>query len=252
MASKKESARTTIILALISVVIGGCALFFGLQTLVFFEARHWAEVTPFLQETPHPLSSTIASPIREKDLSFYGFQFGAPWKGIAKTNSGDAQSEIDFTSGPVLLFFNPDGEKNIVGSIREGDPETLQKYEVVFGPDIFSSNYALYLAVYSASPAALSPFMPRDEAVRDSTLLQWKLAFGVYGASAIYTLQTGDNRGLQFGDPSRDRVIVVRLFNTHDQQMRLLFTSKTGQPGTFSQADINGVIDSIQPVFQTK
>jgi len=105
----------------------------------------------------------------------------------------------------------------------------------------------LYLAVYSASPAGISPFMSKDKAVRISTLLQWKLSFGAYGTKTIYTLQVGNNRGLQFGDPAADHVVVVRLFDPHEQQMRLLFTSKSAQPGVISQADINCVIDSIQP-----
>ncbi|MGH9709980.1 MAG: hypothetical protein ACRD37_05505, partial [Candidatus Acidiferrales bacterium] len=109
------------------------------------------------------------------------------------------------------------------------------------------SNYALYLAVYGASPAGISPFMPRDQAVRVSTLLQWKLAFGSDGTNTIYTLQAGNNRGLQFGDPARDHVVVVRLFDSHEQQIRLLFTSKATQSGIISQNDINCVIDSIRP-----
>lgn len=247
MAKKKESARATVILALVTVVIAAYALLFGLQTLIYFEARHWATATPTLNDVPRPLSSTIASAIQEKDLTFYGFQFAAPWKGIAKQNPENDRSQIDFKSGAVLVFFNPEGEKNIVDSIRTGNPQTYRQYQTVFGTNLFANNYALYLAVYGASPAAISPFMSRDEAVRVSTLLQWKLAFGTDGTKAIYTLQAGDNRGLQFGDPARDHIVVVRLFDSHNQQVRLLFTSKSAQPGAFSQADINCVVDSIHP-----
>lgn len=247
MPEKKESARATVILALIAVAIGCYVLLFGLQTLIYFEAHHWAASSPFLRDVPQPLPSIVASPVQEKGLSFYGFQLGAPWKGIAKQNSLNDHSEIDFKSGAVLLFFNPEGEKNIVDSIRTGNPQTYQQYRTIFGADFFPNNYSLYSAVYSASPAGLSPFMSRDKAVRISTLLQWKLAYGAYGTKTIYTLQAGNNRGLQFGDPATDHVVVVRLFDPHEQQMRLLFTSKSAQPGIISQADINCVIDSIQP-----
>lgn len=248
MPEKKESARATVILALVALAVGCYALLFGLQTLIYFEARHWAASAPFLRDVPQPLPSAVASPIQEKGLSFYGFQFAAPWKGISKQNSQNDRSEIDFKSGAVLLFFNPEGEKNIVDSIRTGDPQTYQQYQTIFGADFFPNNYALYDAVYGASPAGLSPFMSRDKAVRISTLLQWKLGYGAYGTNTIYTLQAGNNRGLQFGDPATDHVVVVRLFDPHEQQMRLLFTSKSAQPGIISQADINCVIDSIQPV----
>lgn len=247
MAEKKESARATIILALVTVAIAAYALLFGLQTLIYFEARHWAATTPTLNDVPRPLPSTVASTPQEKDISFYGYQFAAPWKGIAKQDSENDRSQIDFKSGAVLVFFNPESEKNIVDSIRTGDPKTYTQYQAVFGTNLFANDYALYLAVYGASPAAISPFMSRDEAVRISTLLQWKLAFGSDGTKSIYTLQAGDNRGLQFGDPARDHIVVVRLFDSHGQQIQLLFTSKSAQPNTFSQADINCVVDSIHP-----
>ncbi len=128
MPEKKESARATVILALVAVAVGCYVLLFGLQTLIYFEAHHWAASSPFLRDVPQPLPSTVASPIREKGLSFYGFQFGAPWKGIDKQNSQNDRSEIDFKSGAVLLFFNPEGEKNIVDSIRTGNPQTYQQY----------------------------------------------------------------------------------------------------------------------------
>ncbi|MGH9710492.1 MAG: hypothetical protein ACRD37_08090, partial [Candidatus Acidiferrales bacterium] len=132
MSEKKESARATVILALITLVIGCYVLFFGLQTLIYFEARHWAAATPFLADIPHPLPSIVASPIQEKNLSFYGFQFAAPWKGIAKQDSQNDRSQVDFKSGAVLVFFNPEGEKNIVDSIRTGNPQTYRQYQTVF------------------------------------------------------------------------------------------------------------------------
>jgi len=247
MAEKRESARTTIILSLVTVAVAAYALLFGLQTLIYFEARHWAAATPTLNDVPRPLPSTAASAVREKNLTFYGFQFAAPWKGITKQDPENDRSEIDFKSGTVLVFFNPEGEKNIVDSIRTGDPKTYTQYQAVFGTNLFANDYALYLAVYGASPAGISPFMSGDEAVRISTLLQWKLAFGSDGTKSIYTLQAGDNRGLQFGDPARGHIVVVRLFDSHGQQIRLLFTSKSAQANVFSQADVNCVVDSIHP-----
>jgi hypothetical protein len=246
MAEKKESARATIILALVTLVIGIYALTYGLQTTFYFQAHHWARKTPFLKETPQPLPSTIASPAQEKNLSFYEMSFDAPWKGIASQTKGDAHSEVDFTAGPVVIFFNPQDEKDILSSIRDGDLDTYHRYEDIFGANLFSSNYDLYLAVYGASPAALSPFLSREQVVRMGTLLEWKLAFGASGASAIYTVHAGGMHGLQFGDPSRDAMIAERLFDAQNAQYRLLFTSKAGR-GTFPQSDINCVLDSLQP-----
>ncbi len=251
MGEKKESALATIILALVTLAIGVYALAYGLQTMFYFQARHWASNAAFLREVPQPLPSTAASPIQEKNLSFYGVSFAAPWKGILAQNNGDAHSEVDFKTGPVIIFFNPAGEKDILSSIRDGDLKTYDRYEAVFGSDLFPTNYDLYLAVYSASPASLSPFISRAQVERIGTLLEWKLAFGASEASAIYKVQADGLRGLQFGDPSKDAMIVMRLFDAHNAQYRLLFTSRAGT-GTFPQSDINCVLDSLQLTPQVR
>lgn len=245
MAEKKESALPTIILALATLAVGVYALMYGLQTEFYFQAHHWASKAPFLREVPQQLSSTAASPVQEKDLSFYGLNFAAPWKGIATQKSGDEHSEVDFKTGPVIIFFNPEGEKDIIAGIRDGDPKVYDQYAAVFGSGLFPSNYDLYMAVYNASPAAVSPLMPRDQLERLGTLLEWKLAFGTSGASAIYKVQANGLRGLQFGDPSHDPMVVVRLFDSRNAQYRILFASKAGT-GTFPQSDINCVLDSLQ------
>lgn len=231
---------------MVTLAIGLCALTYGLQTLLYFEARQWASDAPFLWQTPQPMPSVAASPAQQKNILFYGMVFDAPWKGIAAQKEGDVHSDVRFDTGPVVIFFNPEGEKDILSTMQNGDLNSYHRYQDIFGVNLVSSNYDLYLAVYGASPVSVSPFMSRDQVLRMGTLLEWKLAFGVYEASAIYTVQTGTMRGLQFGDPSRDAMIVERLFDSRNGQYRLLFASKAGR-GTFSQADINCVIDSLQP-----
>ncbi len=246
MAEKKESARATVILALVALAIGIYALSYGLQTMFYFQARYWASQAPFLREVPQQLPSAAVSPAQGKGFSFYEMSFAAPWKGTATQTSGNAHSEVDFDAGPIIIFFNPQGEKDILSSVRDGDPDTYHRYQAVFGTNLFPTNYDLYMAVYSASPASLSPVMSREEVVRVGTLLEWKLAFAASGASAVYSVQTNGLRGFQFGDASRDPMVVVRLFDAHNAQFRLLFTSRAG-PGTFPQSDINCVLDSLQP-----
>lgn len=245
MAEKKESAGITITLALVALAIGIYALGFGLQTMFYFQAKYWARQAPFLREIPLQLPAVTASAAQGKSFSFYDMTFSAPWKGVAAQKAGDARSELDFPSGPILIFFNPQGEKDIISGIRDGDPDTYHRYQGVFGTSLFPTNYDLYLAVYSASPASLSPFLSREQVVRDGTLLEWKLAFAANGGSAVYKVETNGLRGFQLGDPSRDPMVVIRLFDSRNAQYRLLFTSKSG-PGTFPQSDINCVLDSFQ------
>lgn len=245
MAEKSESARTTIILAVVCVAVGIFALSYGLQALTCVEVRRWASANPYLNLTPQAMPSTAVSTAQETNLSAYGMSFAAPWKGAAAQRQNAGNTEFDFKQGPFLIFFDPDTQKNIVESIEDGDPQLLDRYKAVFGDPLFPSDYDLYTAVYGASPSEVTPLMSRANVIRDSTLLQWKLGFGAYGASAIFAIATKTLRGLQFGDPSRDRVVVEQLFDNHKRQYKLLITSKAG-PGTILQADINCVVDSLQ------
>ncbi|MGH9731383.1 MAG: hypothetical protein ACRD4A_06755, partial [Candidatus Acidiferrales bacterium] len=112
MAEKKEYALATVILALVALAIGICALAFGLQTTFYFQAKYWASQAPLLKETPQELPSAQASPAQGKSFSFYEMSFSAPWKGIAAQKSGDARSEVMFDTGPIIIFFNPPSEKD--------------------------------------------------------------------------------------------------------------------------------------------
>ena len=249
MANKEDSPRTTIILALVTLAIGLYALTYGLQTTFYFQAHSWAMRTPFLRETPQPLPSTAASPVQTKSISVYGMNFSAPWKGIASQKSQDAQSAVTFNAGPIIVFFDPQIEADPLETIRDGDPNLYTRYQQLFGYNLFPSTYDLYAAVYGASPALLSPVMPRDKMDRVAALLQWKLNFGSDGASAIYSLNASGMRGIQLGDPSRDHIVSVRLFDSHNHQYHMLFSSSKG-PGTYPQADINCVLDSLTPAPQ--
>ena len=246
MPESKDSARTTVILAVCTVALGFYVLGFGLQTLVCEEVHRWAFSAPYLKAVPQPLPTTIASPVQQRDIQFYATDFAAPWKGTPKKTEGDALSEADFPSGPVVIVFNPSGEPDIVGRIRGGDPQTVNRYQSIFGTDFFRDNYSLYEAVYSAAPNDVWPFTPRSKAIRINTLLIWKLRFGMNGARTIYSIQTENMRGFQLGDPSRDKAIVVQLFDDQGGQYKMLFASKSGQPGTIPQADINCVIYSFK------
>lgn len=246
-ARNSDSPRTTFILALVALAIGIYVIVFGLQTLFYFEARAWADSAPYLREVPQPLPSTVPAGAQDQQLSFYDMDFAAPWKGVASQKAGPMESVVTFRQGPILVFFNPANETDILANIRDGDPQVYHRDQDVFGGHLFPTNYDLYKAVYGASPASISPFMPHDKMLQISTLLQWKLAFAANGASAIYNVELENGmHGLQFGDPSRDRMIVVRLFDSTNHQYRLLFTSKEG-PGTFPQTDINCVLGSLRP-----
>ena len=87
-------------------------------------------------------------------------------------------TQFRYDSGQVILFFDPASSVDTVGAMKTSNPVDYQKFVTVFADHPINSNYELYQAVYSASPAQLSPLMDTREALRMNALLLWKLSFG--------------------------------------------------------------------------
>src|SRR5580658_7054843 len=54
----KGGARNAIILAILVIAVGAYCLAFGLQTLIWIEARQWVSADSWVGNTPQPLTNT--------------------------------------------------------------------------------------------------------------------------------------------------------------------------------------------------
>jgi len=245
-AVEKQGARSAIILAALVVLVSVYCIAYGLQTLVWVEAKHWASFNPWLQEVPQPLpGSTPAA--KGTQVKAYDFEFLSPW-GAGKVTPYLAHVEFRFTAGQVALLIDPETSVDTMRNMKSTNPLEYQKFTNLFLDHPIEFNYQLYDTVYGTSPAQLSPVMPSRDALRMNVLLLWKLSFGFDTTPGIYSFNFGKNHGIQFGEPGKGRPVAVRVFDDRDRQFRLIFLVAAGSNAPLTQDEINMAVSSLKPV----
>ena len=259
--AESSAARTAILLAAGVLVVAAFTVAFGLQTLVWLNAKHWASVNPWLREVPKPLAAPEAPPsalpapatsaasskqAKPNQVKVYDYEFTAPWPGNVKITPKLLYSEIRFDSGPLVLFFDPEAQLNTVEELKTKNGAEYQQLLSMFGDEPIDNDYLLYKATYEASPDRISPFMNRDDALRINGVLLYKLSFGYDLPGDIHSFEFGSNRGFQFGDPVYEQPIAVRVFDTQGKQLRMIFTVAAGSDALITQDNIDSALQSLQ------
>src|ERR1700751_5808699 len=172
MKRKRESnsARDAIILVFVVIAIGAYTIAFGLQTLVWGEAHHLTRYNSWVSDVPEPLDAQ-APQGGSTQLREFNYEFWVPWPGKLKTNKTLTYTEFRFDSGQVVVFFDPEAQLDTMRALKSTSPLEYQQFQNVFGGQPFETNYELFKAVYSASPALTSPFMSSRDAIRMNALL---------------------------------------------------------------------------------
>jgi hypothetical protein len=247
----KSSAWPAIILLLVVILIAVFCVEFGAQTLTWIEAKRWAAANPWVADVPQPLHTVADNSSAGAQVKAFNYEFNVPWKTPQSVESL-TNVQFKYDSGQVVVFFDPDSQLDVLHSLKSSNPTEYQKFANVFANQPIESNYALYQAVYSASPAQFSPIMKVEEARRDNVLLLWKLSFGPdlesIDAPSFYSFDWGKNKGFQFGDPSKGQPVALRIFDDNNRQFRFIFTVAYGSAAKISQSDINMAVRSLQPV----
>jgi hypothetical protein len=264
--SESSGPESAITLAAAVIVVAIIAVLFGLQTLVWINAKHWASVDPWMADTPQPLPPTgdglVAAPPQPQfdkkgkpipppkppQVRAYDYEFTAPWPGKYKTTPSLNFVQFQFDSGQVIAFIDPGSQIDVMRQMKSGETVQYNQFQNVFGDQAPDTNYDLYRIVYSASPKNISPFMRSQDAFRANVLMLWKLSFGLDMEPGIYSIQAGKNRGFEFGSVAKGGPVALRFFDETDKQFRLIFTVAAGSSGVFTQDDINTVVGSFQAV----
>jgi hypothetical protein len=247
---EKSGALSAIVLAVLVVLVSAFCVAYGLQTLVWVEAKQWASVNPWLRDIPQPLPQSTSRPapgVKGTEVKAYDYEFISPW-GAGKITPYLAHVEFRFPAGQVVILFDPETSVDTMRNMKSTNPLEYQRFTNIFLDHPIEFNYQLYQMVYGVSPAQLSPTMPSRDAMRMNVLLLWKLSFGFDTAPGIYSLEFDRNHGVQFGEPSKGRPVAVRVFDDRDRQFRLIFLTAAGSNAPLIQDDINSVVASLKPV----
>jgi hypothetical protein len=246
--AEQSSARNAIILVIVAVVVAAYCMAYGVQTLVWFETHHWTSDNPWIDDLPQALDSSNV-PTGTTQLKAFDYEFNVPWPGKAKITPSPEHTEFRFDSGQVVVFFDPQGQADMLHALTSGTSQTeYNQFQNVFVGQSFSSNYDLYKAVYGSAPSEVSPWMAMRDAIRLNQLVLWKISFGLDAAPGIHLIAFGNNRGFEFGDPSTGRPVALRIFNGRDTQFRFIFLLAASSSAKIAQADIDSAVESLQAV----
>jgi hypothetical protein len=248
--AKASEGYSAIILVIVLIGVAAYILFYGLQTLIYFDAKHWGARDASLYVTAQPLTiaSAASATVQSTHLEFFNYQCEAPWKGPAKTIDDPDYFEAKFPSGQSIRIESPEDQADVLKSFKGESPDQQQRIATVFGDHPFDSNFDLFAAIYNASPAQASPFMQRGDAERLNTLLIWKLSLDAELPGGTFQFESDRNRGLQFGNPDRSPAVAIRAFNEHDRQFKMLITRSAASEAKITQSDIDRIIATLKPI----
>jgi hypothetical protein len=178
----------------------------------------------------------------------FGYSLRFPATKVVMRHEFNALLSVGFEGGASVLLMNPEDTKELSMFVA-GDAEQRRAMGQMVGSDAVSSKYAMLSAELCESPKEVKFFQTRFSHVREMMLLNFKQLAIPQGTTAIYAVTRGEMRGFQIGDPRTSRIVKLELFDDLDRQIELILREGNNAPlGSMTQAQINGVIASVQRV----
>lgn len=218
-----------------------------LPIMQFFEPWYFAHEmgrnNPSLAVSPAPLRDVSRSPLAPARLQRFEFSFQTPWALIDARKDAKTVSVIRFKDGPGILAFDPAVTSTLSGDIRNN----AEKLRSVFGPRALSSGYDWMAAELSATPSDIH-WWNRSGNVRAGVLLGLK-QIEVMNSTAIYRIANDELHGFQLGDAAEKPMrIRLELFDVSGRRYELIIASTANSSRAVTQADINAIVASMQPI----
>jgi hypothetical protein len=209
-------------------LVASLALLFALTALWgWAQARSWpwivarnaARERPGLSLTPVPLDMQDVSPATAFIAHNFGYHFTFSRKPTKSLHWG-LMNLYAFPGAFTIASFNP-----------EEDVETFSFDEIARAMDM--------------TPARLSPLVITRGAPEQAQLLNLKdiELMSVGSISAIYSIRLGHSHGFQFGDPARDKIIALHIFDADSEHFHILITAKNS--GAVTQGEVDQIIVSV-------
>jgi len=235
-------------------VIVICAWLFGVQIAIALETRYFARKPPVMWKVPVELGDPSISDSPGEKLSYLGCEFEVPWNDLdkQKTRLVGKWQIIGFQSEKEIILKTIPAKERVNAFLeldQKLDAESLRKLKYLYGDETLRSDYAFTSAVLDTTPGDISIFMSRKEAVRAMILLVFKPIMARDEDSGIYTIQTKDFRGFQYGNPqSQPSEIDDELFSDNELLEFTFRCRGKGGAACISQSEINRVIQSARMV----
>ncbi|MGO9650109.1 MAG: hypothetical protein ACLPOO_18910 [Terriglobales bacterium] len=242
-------------MGLLAVAFGAYVWCFGPQSMFVLEARYLAHKAPVVEETPSDLpDSSVSAPVKTK-VSYFGYEFGIPWSDVDEPATKVYRNRvvIAFKSGLRLMFVTGPPKEFVKAVLSSGKIDTTT-FRQIYG-DAMESDYALTRLMLESTPEKVSLLGPKKDAVGRAMMLAIK-AIAVPENSGMFSVQTRDFKGFQYGEPlNTPKRIIVDLFTDDGSLEFMFFKQDQGIPNTVapvdrqvtvSQPEINAVVQSVR------
>ena len=243
--TKKKKIILSISSLLLMLILYGW--FFGFQThLALFTRFYLSE--PGYSMTPQPIETDVSSDPASMVKAFdYGFS--VPWTELSELYSSTSMvSWATQSTNIIVTCFLPEVAlySGMIGS-SEGDEERHRAFKSALGlKGVTHTNYYLFSKMWNTTPQDISIFKPRSEAVIQAFFLMCKaIAAPSVTPGGIYCFETDHVKGVQVGDPSRDRSVHLSIFDRLDREIRVTIGHRSDSLRVVSQADINTIITTF-------
>ena len=197
--------------------------------------------SPQLNIVPAYLRDVSVSPLASARLECYGYSFQVPWTPEGRREYSSFAG-FWFRGGITITAHDPASNTSLAQNTRKN----MKQFEPEFGSEVLRSDYDWTNAELEATSADLH-FWHRRHNVRAAAFLGEKEA-EVAERQAIYRINSGELKGFQIGDPSRDWRVTLELFDSQDRQYKLEFMTQNKGAANLTQADINAIVASLRPI----
>jgi len=173
-----------------------------------------------------------------KEYLSSGFRLKSPWSDeVSRQNKPESEIFI-FKDQKAIFFLKDKSILNLEINRLAGSQEAVQSLFDFLG-DSQGSNFKLNNLVLSVSPDKVSIFDSKKEALADSILLSLKLAWVLPFKGGIYSFQTPDLQGFQYGDPAVSSGVKLKIFDNRDREFQIALKGAT-------QKDIDFILSSMK------
>jgi hypothetical protein len=241
---------TRILIALGCVVVLSLLYgwFFGVQTLVGFEARSLSHQQPQVNTELVPLRDLSVPDGPSVSFSASGYKFDLPWNDPDLKHLepvADNRLAIPFQNGHSL-FLTSEPPNQIIDTMIAKQQTTREGLGQVYGEEAVRSDYDFEKAILSATPDKVSRHNTKMQAFQLGMQLLMKTAIVPHPCgSQFFMLKTDEFRGFQYGRPE-DHLndLEVELYSG-DVRIDIHFNRDTGSAAPITQAEINRFVQSL-------
>lgn len=217
----------------------------------WLDCRSLGYTEPRLNLVPIEPKTRVQARSPKTNFDHNGITWRLTDKPIVRTMEGPNMTFLK-VGDAIVIVNNPAHDEGWVVSQLVRDDKVAAS---LLGGETLHSNYRLMLAAMSATPDQAKWWRLRSKENRKTELLlvtkfsalTGGLSSQIFSISPIFSIDTGNVHGFQFGDPDAPPYDThLDLFDDADRHISFDLTGLQGHGKLFTQQDINAMVSSIR------